>query len=191
MWLSLLIQDNNINNTDTIQLKETASMYGTNKECNVTNPAEPRIRCNKRSMQRLGSPMPVVSELAKGLFCFFPCTISLSLGGYRHRWNRSREIYKEAASGGGALYGQPACERQGGLGVDLSTAGRERHWLESDPGRHHEGELHQQHRLQLLNGGHHVSNASTLSTDSPSPPTIIFSLPAPYHIRILFGWWWF
>lgn len=69
---------------------------------------------------------------------------------------RSCQRDQEAAVGRGAEYGQPSGRRQDGAGVHLSAAGRERDGLESYQDRGHARELHQQHRVQLQHGEHHV-----------------------------------
>lgn len=69
---------------------------------------------------------------------------------------RSRERDQEAAVGRGAEYGQPSGCRQDGARVHMSAAGRQRDGLEGYQDRRYARELHQQHRVQLQHGEHHV-----------------------------------
>lgn len=69
---------------------------------------------------------------------------------------RSCERDQEAAVGRGAEYGQPSSRRQDGARVHLSAAGRQRDRLEGYQDCRHARELHQQHRVQLQHGEHHV-----------------------------------
>lgn len=85
---------------------------------------------------------------------------------------RSCERDQEAAVGRSAEYGQPSSRRQDGTRVHLSAAGRQRDRLEGYQDCRHARELHQQHRVQLQHGEHHVRPVQS----SQSSPHVLLEL---------------